>query len=40
MSHIKKEPCLVQFDKALPRDEVMYKFDKDTVRKIMLNINR
>jgi predicted transglutaminase-like protease len=40
MSHIKKEKCFVQLDKAIPRDEAMYNFDKDTIRKIMLNINR
>ncbi len=40
MSHIKKEKCFVKLDKAIPRDEVMYNFDKETVRKIMLNINR
>jgi hypothetical protein len=40
MSHIKKEKCFVQYEKALPRDEAMYGFDKETVRKISLNTNR
>lgn len=40
MSHIKKEKCFVKLDKAMPRDEAMYNFDKETVRKIMLNMNR
>lgn len=40
LGNVKRATVFVDYDKALPRDELMYKFDKETVRKIKLHLKK